>query len=153
MRKITRIAIQDRVRAVRAEPGVMLSFNVAVLLVGLHSILLGSFIFFFTDFFYGLFFGSGVENAFFVRQSGIFLVIAGFFYLSPLLDLRKFYILTLFVIGSKITAVIFLLTNAQLAAAPLSIYAAAAGDGLMAIVLTALYVRCKKEDIFNPEQG
>ena len=115
-----------------------------VFLVGMHSIMLGLTIYFFTDFFYRVFFNSSVENIFFVRQSGTFLFLAGLFYLYPLLNLRKLYNLILLVIFSKIVAVIFLVSNAAYTAAPVMIYLAAFFDGLMGVVLVAVYFRCWK---------
>lgn len=115
-----------------------------VFLVGMHSILLGLFIYFFTDFFYKVFFAASVENLFFVRQSGIFLFLAGFFYLYPLLNLRNLYNLILLVIFSKIVAVIFLISNAGYTAAPLMVYLAAFFDGLMGLLLAIVYFRVKK---------
>ena len=120
-----------------------------VFLVGLHSILLGLTIYFFTDFFYRLFFAAGVENPFFVRQSGTFLFLAGFFYLYPLLDLKRYYNLILLVIFSKIVAVFFLISNAGYTPAPLMIYLAAFFDGLMAVVLAAVYIRLLKSSVLT----
>jgi hypothetical protein len=94
-------------------------------LVGMHSILLGLIVYFFTDFFYRVFFASSVENIFFVRQSGIFLFLAGLFYLYPLINLKKFHNIIFLVIFSKLTAVYFLLTNAKFTYAPFMIYLAA----------------------------
>ena len=116
----------------------------AVFLVGMHSILLGLIIYFFTDFFYKILFAASVENLFFVRQSGTFLFLAGLFYLYPLLNLKKFYNLILVVILSKIVAVIFLISNAEYTPGPAMIYLAAFFDGLMALVLTAVYFSLKK---------
>jgi hypothetical protein len=48
---------------------------ITLLLVGVHSLLLGFFIFFMTDFFYELFFSTQVENPFFVKQAGLFLIL------------------------------------------------------------------------------
>jgi hypothetical protein len=118
--------------------------TLVVFLVGLHSILLGLIIYFFTDFFYKVLFAASIENLFFVRQAGIFLFLAGFFYLYPLLNLRNLYNLILLVIFSKIVAVIFLISNAGYTTAPLMIYLAAFFDGLMALVLTIVYFRLKK---------
>jgi hypothetical protein len=115
-----------------------------IFLVGMHSILLGLFIYFFTDFFYKIFFAESIENLFFVRQSGIFLFLAGFFYLYPLLNLRNLYNLILLVIFSKIVAVIFLISNAGYTAAPLMIYLAAFFDALMGLLLAIVYFRVKK---------
>lgn len=117
---------------------------VIVFIVGVHSILLGLIIYFFTDFFYNLFFAASVDNIFFVRQSGVFLFLAGFFYLYPLVDLKNLRNLLLLVIFSKIVAVAFLIANAGYTAAPLMIYLAAFFDGLMAVALTAVYFRLKK---------
>lgn len=116
----------------------------AVFLVGMHSILLGLIIYFFTDFFYQTFFGTSVENLFFVRQSGIFLFLAGLFYLYPLLNLRNLYNLVLLVIVSKVVAVIFLITNAAFTSAALMIYLASFFDGLMAVILAVVYWRSRK---------
>jgi hypothetical protein len=113
-------------------------------LVGMHSILLGLIIYFFTNFFYKVFFAASIENIFFVRQSGIFLFLIGLFYLFPLFNLKNLYNLILLVIISKAVAVIFLVTNAQLTTAPEMIYLAAFFDGLMGTVLTVVYVQCRK---------
>ena len=110
-----------------------------VFLVGMHSITLGLVIYFFTDFFYRLFFAAPVENIFFVRQSGVFLFLAGLFYLYPLVDLKKFYNVILLVIVSKLTAVYFLVANAKYTLSPPMIYLAASFDGLMAIGLIISY--------------
>jgi len=114
-----------------------------LILVGIHSILLGVIIYFYTDFFYKVFFASSVENLFFVRQSGIFLFLAGFFYLYPLLNLKNLYNMILLVIFSKVVAVFFLITNAGYTPAPLMIYLASFFDGLMALVLVTVYFRLK----------
>ena len=115
-----------------------------VFFVGMHSILLGLIIYFFTDFFYKIIFAATVENLFFVRQSGVFLFLAGFFYLYPLINLRSLYNMILLVIFSKIIAVLFLITNAGYTSAPLMIYLASFFDGLMAVVLVSIYFRLKQ---------
>ena len=115
-----------------------------VFFIGMHSVILGLFIYFFTDFFYQMFFAATVENIFFVRQSGIFLFLAGLFYLYPLIDLRKLYNFILLVIFSKFTAVYFLVVNAKYTLSPQMIYLAAFFDGLMALLLTITYLNCRK---------
>ena len=115
-----------------------------VFLVGVHSIFLGLVVYFFTDFFYQIFFAAAVENIFFVRQSGVFLFIAGLFYLYPLIDMRKFYNLILLVICSKIIAVYFLIANAKFTLSPPMIYLAAFLDGLMAVLLIIAYFSYRK---------
>ena len=114
-----------------------------VFLVGMHSILLGLTVYFFTDFFYKVFFNTSVENIFFVRQSGTFLFLAGLFYLYPLLNLKELSNLILLVIFSKVVAVFFLVSNAVFTTAPVMIYLAAFFDGLMAVVLVGIYFRIK----------
>jgi hypothetical protein len=115
-----------------------------VLFVGVHSIMLGIFVYFFTELFYRMFFGVQAENLFFVRQSGVFLFLAGLFYLYPLVDLKKYYSVILLVIVSKIIAVYFLISNAQFTPAPAMIYLAAFFDGLMCVFLILTYVNLKK---------
>jgi hypothetical protein len=113
-------------------------------LVGMHSILLGLGIYFFTDIFYKVFFAASIENIFFVRQSGIFLFLQGLFYLYPLFNLKNLYNLTLVVIIAKIVAVYFLIANAQYTAAPEMIYLAAFFDALMGAGLTVVYVKFRR---------
>ena len=115
-----------------------------VFFVGLHSIILGFVIYFFTDFFYQQFFSATVENIFFVRQSGVFLFLAGLFYLYPLIDLKNLYNLVLLVIFSKFTAVYFLVANAKITLSPAMIYLAAFFDGLMGLFLIFTYLNCRK---------
>ena len=115
-----------------------------VFLVGVHSIVLGLVVYFFTDFFYQIFFAASVENIFFVRQSGVFLFIAGLFYLYPLIDMKKLYNLILLVICSKIIAVYFLIANAKFTLSPPMIYLAAFFDGLMAVLLLIVFFSYKK---------
>lgn len=123
--------------------------SLMIFLIGLHSIVLGLIVYFFTDFFYKTFFGASVENIFFVRQSGIFLFLAGFFYLYPLLNLKNLYNMILLIIFSKIVAVIFLITNAEYTTAQAMIYLAAFFDGLMALVLAIFYLRLRKSLILT----
>ena len=120
-------------------------FTLAVAFVGCHSILLGFILYFLTDFFYKFFFSSEVINLFFVKQSGLFLFLAGLFYLVPLTNLEKLSRVTIVTIISKFCAVLFLFSNARHTPAPFMIYLAGAGDGCMAIALSSTYVLYKKE--------
>lgn len=113
--------------------------SLLILLVGLHSISLGIFIYFFTELFYRFFFHTGVENIFFVRQAGLFLFCLGLFYLSLLTDLKRMHRLAMVVISTKVLAVIFLVTNAHFTVCPTMIYLSAAGDGCMAFLLGLFY--------------
>lgn len=115
-----------------------------IFFVGMHSIFLGIFIYFFTDYFYQKFFSAAVENIFFVRQSGVFLFLAGFFYLFPLLDLKNNYKLILLIIFSKVIAVLFLILNAKFTLSPSMIYLGAFFDGTMAFLLIYTYTLFKK---------
>ena len=118
--------------------------NLVLLFVGVHSIVLGLFVYFFTELFYQAFFSTSAENIFFVRQSGIFLFLAGLFYLYALIDLRNLYNLIILVIISKFTAVYFLVANAQYTPSPSMIYLAAFFDGLMGCALIYVYLNCRK---------
>jgi len=110
----------------------------SVLAIGLHSILLGGFIYFFTESFYRFFFAASPENLFFVRQSGVFLFLLGVAYTFPLIRLEQRIYLVKFIIFTKTIAVLFLLVNADLTRSPKAIYLAALGDGIMVIVLFSL---------------
>ena len=118
--------------------------NVSVLLrltqflVGLHSAILGVVIYFFTVPFYQFFFSVDPDNFFFIKQSGLFLFLLGVFYLAPLMDMKRYNLIIVLTIFSKVAAVVFLVQNAQLAQSPLMIYLAALGDGSMAIALSLL---------------
>ncbi|MEJ2477278.1 MAG: hypothetical protein P8Y40_07225 [Desulfobacterales bacterium] len=111
-----------------------------VLLVGLHSVLLGMFIFFFTERFYMFFFGVMINNPFFVRQAGLFLFCLGLFYLLPIKDLRHRHRVIDIIIVTKFLAVLFLLSHAYWAPRPAAIFLAAVLDAAMAILLIYLSV-------------
>jgi hypothetical protein len=112
--------------------------RVILFLVGLHSVILGGAIYFFTVPFHQFFFSVDPDNFFFIKQSGVFLFLAGLFYLIPIKDLKRFNLLIVLVVFSKVTAVAFLLRNAHLTPAPPMVYLAALGDGLMAAAISIL---------------
>lgn len=122
---------------------------ITIVFVGLHSFFLGFFIYFFTELFYALFFFQPVENIFFVRQSGLFLMLSGLFYLFPLVDLRTNSGFIPLILVSKSLAVLFLLTNARFTPVPAMLFLAALGDGMMALVLAISYRSCKGEKCFD----
>lgn len=117
-------------------------------LVGLHSIILGLIIYFATVPFYNFFFSIDPDNPFFVKQSGVFLFLIGLFYLLPLKDLGRNRMAIIFIIFSKITAVLFLIINDDLTPEPSMIHLAAAGDGLMAMAISLLVFLCYRNRIF-----
>ncbi len=121
------------------------ALRTVVFLVALHTMILGSVIYFFTDFYYNFFFGTDVENVFFVRLAGIFLVCNGFFYMVPLLSFSRLHTVIIAIIITKIIALVFLVSNARYTLSPSLIYTAAFGDGLMAFVLLFLYARYRKK--------
>jgi len=112
--------------------------RVTLLLVGIHSIVLGGTIYFFTTPFYQFFFSVDPDNYFFIKQSGIFLYLAGLFYLVPAININRYKLIIVLTVISKVTAVAFLLVNANLAPSPLMIYLAALGDCTMAIAIVVL---------------
>ncbi len=101
----------------------------------MHSFTLGAFIFFFTEAFYDCFFGVDVENFFFVKQAGLFLICLSLFYLVPLTDLNSHRRMIDLIIVTKILAVIFLVINTHRVPQPEVIILAAAGDAIMAVLL------------------
>lgn len=109
-----------------------------LLFVGVHSLLLGSTIYFFTTPFYQFFFGVDPENFFFVKQAGLFLSLMGLFYLLPVFNLERFKPVIFLIVFSKVVAVTFLILNAHLTPSAFMIYLAALGDGTMAAALTIL---------------
>lgn len=115
-----------------------------ILLVAIHSVLLGVIIFLFTEPFYKFFFGAKVENFFFVRQSGLFLLCLGLFYVIPLLDLPRYSPLVIVIIITKVFAVVFLGLHAQHVPRPGAIILAALIDGTMAICLAWLFIMFKR---------
>lgn len=131
-------------------PNASVVLRITLFFVGIHSVILGSTIHFFTVPFYQFFFSVDPDNFFFIKQSGVFLFLAGLFYLIPVRNLNRYELLIYFVILSKITAVAFLLKNAHLAPSANMIYLAALGDGLMATVIsivTLLWHKQKKEGL------
>ena len=120
-----------------------------VVFVSIHSFSLGFFIYFFPDLFYALFFSQPVENIFFVKQSGLFLILSALFYLFPLCDLRTNSKFIPLIIVSKCVAVLFLLTNARFTPVPTLLFLAALGDGVMALLLGINYWNCKGEKCFD----
>jgi hypothetical protein len=126
--------------------------RVTLLLVGVHSVMFGVTIYFFTVTFYQFFFSVDPDNYFFVKQSGLFMFLMGLFYLIPVKNIKHYKLLIALVVFSKVTAVAFLLKNAHLTPSPLVIYLAALGDGLMATAISILALLCyknKKKDPLN----
>jgi hypothetical protein len=123
--------------------------RVTLCLVGLHSVVLGVIIYFFTVPFYQFFFSIDPDNFFFIKQSGIFLFLIGLFYLIPVMDMERYKLPIILVVFSKVTAVAFLLENARLTPSPPMIYLAALGDGLMAATISLLAILQYK----NSENG
>jgi hypothetical protein len=119
---------------------------ISILLVGSHSMILGMFIYFFTDIFYKIFFSTRPDNIFFVKQSGIFLFCLGAYYFLPFMNFQKLYNAVLFTIFTKIVAVLFLVFNSHLSLSPTAIYLAAAGDASMAVLLSIAWYIQRRND-------
>ncbi len=124
--------------------------RVTLLLVGVHSVMFGVTIYFFTVPFQQFFFSVDPDNSFFVKQSGVFLFLMGLFYLIPVKNMKHYKLLIALVVFSKVTAVTFLLKNAHLTPSPLMVYLAAFGDGLMATAISTFTVLCYKNNKNNP---
>jgi hypothetical protein len=92
--------------------------RVTLLLVGVHSVMFGVTIYFFTVTFYQFFFSVDPDNYFFVKQSGLFMFLMGLFYLIPVKNIKHYKLLIALVVFSKVTAVAFLLKNAHLTGSP-----------------------------------
>ncbi len=107
-----------------------------VFLIGLHSCILGCLMLFAPEFMLAVFGFESQRQLFFTSQSGIFLLILGVCYLLAL----RFSQLILVILVSKGFAVVFLSTHAGLLGAPPSIWAAAAGDATMLVLLSLALV-------------
>jgi len=143
-------ALKRVLEEIRSAPRSLQRLSLCIFLVGLHSLALGSFIFFFTELFYRLFFGVKIENFFFVKQSGLFLFCIGLFYFAPLEDLRKSRNHVIAMIATKIMAVLFLVFNSWLVARPEMTLLAAGIDGIMAILLIFF---SRAAGLFLPKSG
>jgi hypothetical protein len=143
-------ALKRVLEEIRSAPRGLQRLSLCIFLVGLHSLALGSFIFFFTELFYRLFFGVKIENFFFVKQSGLFLFCIGLFYFAPLEDLRKSRNHVIAMIATKIMAVLFLVFNSWLVARPEMTLMAAGVDGIMAILLIFF---SRAAGLFLPKSG
>ena len=133
--------IRNISKEISSAPKKVQHLSLLVLLIGLHSLFLGIFIFFFTELFYDLFFSVEIENFFFVRQAGLFLFCLGLFNLAIIVKMKRYYYFVKVIIATKALAFLFLVSHAHLAAWPPIIFAAAIGDGLMALVLILFYRR------------
>jgi hypothetical protein len=131
---------------------VSLLLRATLFFVGVHSVMLGVTIYFFTVPFHQFFFSVDPDNFFFIKQSGVFLFLLGLFYLIPVKNMQHYKLVIALVVFSKVTAVAFLSKNAHLTPSPLMIYLAALGDGLMATaisILALLYYKNNKNDPLN----
>lgn len=111
--------------------------RLAILLVGLHSCILGVAMLAATESLLPLLGFSGAIPLFFPSQSGIFMLILGIFYLAALVEPR--YVWTIVV--SKLLAVLFLVVHVALLEAPAIIGAACAGDATMLVAVVILLRR------------
>src|SRR5690242_19632617 len=110
MKSRQRSALKRVLGDIRSAPKSLQRLSLCVFLVGMHSLALGAFIFFFTELFYQIFFGVRIENFFFVQQSGLFLFCMGLYYLAPLADLKRSRSQMVAMIATKIMAVLFLVS-------------------------------------------
>jgi hypothetical protein len=110
-----------------------------ILLIALHSLVLGVAMLFQPAFTLKLFFSWNYQGPmFFPAQTGVFLVLLGSVYLTAIWH-REY---TWFIIASKIAAVLFLISQFFLLgpAAPKTVLVAAVLDGLMGASVTAVFI-------------
>lgn len=139
MEEVSLNCLKRRLEETRTAPRKAQVLVLLILLIGAHSISLGIYIYFFTALFYRTFFLASVDNLFFVRQSGLFLLCLGLFYLAPLFDLNKYHRTVLVMVATKVLAVFFLVTNAGVTPCRQLLLWTAAGDGCMALLLVFSY--------------
>lgn len=115
-----------------------------ILLVGIHSCILGLAMLFGTRLMVETLGFAASVPIFFPSQSGIFMLILGLFYLRALAD--PAFVWTILV--SKALAVVFLLVHVLFLAAPAIIWAAGAGDAAM-LAAVAFMVRRNRRPGFE----
>jgi hypothetical protein len=115
-------------------------FRLLILLVGIHSCILGVGMLFATGLMLRLLGFSTAVPLFFPSQSGIFMLILGILYLGALVE--PAYVWTIIV--SKAFAVAFLFVHVALLSAPPLIWAAGAGDAAMLIAVSVMLARHKR---------
>ncbi len=122
--------------------------TILIALIGTHSVILGAAMLFFPAATLALFGWQYDELMFFPSQTGIFLTLLGGSYLAAIRH-RPFIWLILI---SKATAVIFLVTEHIILGpeSPLTVLAAAIGDGLMGATLATIIILKKRQS--KPQQ-
>ncbi|MFA6955536.1 MAG: hypothetical protein WC538_06650 [Thermoanaerobaculia bacterium] len=115
-------------------------FRLLILLVGVHSCVLGVGMLVSPRLMLRLLGFPGAVPLFFPSQSGIFMLILGILYLGALVE--PAYVWTIIV--SKALAVVFLLVHVALLSAPPIIWAAGAGDAAMLIASSLMLARHKR---------
>lgn len=108
--------------------------RVLIALIGIHSCVLGVLMLAAPHFMLRMFGFPAQMTLFFTSQSGIFLLILGILYLLAIVEPAFIWSILI----SKLFAVPFLVVHAALLGAPLSIWAAAAGDGFLLLAMTAV---------------
>lgn len=116
-----------------------------ILLVGIHSCILGLAMLFATRLMIETLGFAGPLPLFFPSQSGIFMLILGLFYLRALAE--PAFVWTILV--SKALAVAFLLVHVLFLAAPPIIWAAGAGDAAMLIAVAFLVRRNRQRGVVD----
>ncbi|MCM2315542.1 MAG: hypothetical protein NDJ92_10370 [Thermoanaerobaculia bacterium] len=117
--------------------------QLVILLVGIHSCVLGLAMLFATRRMVETLGFAPSVPAFFPSQSGIFMLILGLFYLRALAE--PAYVWTILV--SKALAVAFLLMHVLFVAAPPIIWAACAGDAAMLVAVAIMVRRHRRPDL------
>ena len=117
----------------------------AIILISLHSLLLGITMLFFPLSFTEFFGFKSTETFFWQSQSGIFLIVLAIAYFLAYKELDRSRVLVHFIVLSKVLAVVFLMVHFVFLKAPYSIGLAAAGDALMGLCVLFLNIKAPLE--------
>jgi hypothetical protein len=112
-----------------------------VLLVSMHSLVLGMIMLLFPRSFPHIFGFPASSGIFWQSQSGIFLMVLGIVYFMAYREAERSRTLVKLLVLSKGLAVLFLLTHWLFLAAPDSIALAAVGDGVMGACVGVLHLK------------
>jgi hypothetical protein len=116
-----------------------IALKVAVVLISIHSFLLGVAMLLFPRSFPGLFGFVSNGGPFWQSQSGVFLIVLAIAYFLAYKELDKSRLLVIYLVTSKTFAVAFLLTQFIFFHAPYAIILAAIGDGFMGALVYVLH--------------
>jgi hypothetical protein len=125
-------------------------FSLLMLLVALHSFLVGAALMFLpVDIFHRLFDYQPITERFFTVQAGVFHVVLGIGYCLAAVKLERFPGLIILSITAKFIATIFLLTYSIFSAFIPVAFLSGIGDGLMGMAMLWAFLSYKRQGVIR----